>query len=286
MRPIIRTVAASLLVMSSIVAACSRDSMSPGSSTPASSLRVSVSPKIDSIVTGTSTQLTARVVDDRNIPRDHVVEWRSDNPTIASVSSTGLVAGLSLGVAHIIAQASDAPDTATVVVRAAPSLSVLPGAALVMLGDSLRLVASAATAARSAAAASGAGVQWVSSDPAVATVSADGVMTAVEEGSVTISAQLGTATATASVDVQRGSVGSMTVTPSNASILPNASLQLTASVLDDNGRAVSGVNLKWSSSNSAIAIVTDNGLVTGVAKGLAIITAQSKSRKATASVNV
>ena len=49
-------------------------------------------------------------------------------------SSTGLVAGFSAGVAHIIAQAGGAPGTATIVVRGATSLFVLPCGALVMVG--------------------------------------------------------------------------------------------------------------------------------------------------------
>ncbi len=195
MRPLIRTVTASLLVMSVIVEGCSPDSTSPGSSsTPTTAFRVSVSPKADTITTGASSQLTARVFDDRNVTRDHAVEWRSDNPSVATVSAAGLVAGLTPGVAHIIVQAGAAPDTATVIIQSPPSLAVLPGAALVMLGDSLRLVASTTTAAGTVA-ANGASVQWVSSDPTVATISADGVMTGLEEGSVTISAQLSGVTA-------------------------------------------------------------------------------------------
>jgi uncharacterized protein YjdB len=273
MRPIIRTVTASLLIMSAVVVACTGDTVGPRNGLDPS-LRLVVSPKSDTIAIGTSAQLVAQVLGQQN-----AVAWRSDNLSVASVSGTGSVTGLAVGVAHVIAQAGDATDTATVVVQSTTTLSISPGAALVMLGDSLQL------AARSTAGGAGS-VEWVTSDPTIATVGPNGVMNTLAEGSVTINASISGVTASASVNVSRASVASMTVAPQNASIIPGGNVQLVATPLDASGRTLSGVVPKWSSSNTAIAQVSATGVVTGVAKGLAVITAQTKSVKATASINV
>ena len=273
MRPIIRTVTASLLIMSAVGVACTGDTVGPRNGLDPS-MRLVVSPKSDTIAIGTSAQLVAQVLGQPN-----AVEWRSDNLSVASVSGTGSVTGLAVGVAHVIARAGNATDTATVVVQSTTTLSISPGAALVILGDSLQL------AARSTAGGVGS-VEWVTSDSTIATVDPTGVMNTLAEGSVTINARISGVTASASVNVSRSSVASMTLAPQNASIIPGGNVQLVATPLDASGRVLSGVVPKWTSSNTSIAQVSATGVVTGVAKGLAVITAQSKSIKATASINV
>ena len=55
------------------------------------------------------------------------------------------------------------------------------------------------------------------------------------------------------------------------------SMQLTASVLDQNGQSVAGAMVAWSSSDPAVAEVSSEGLVTAVTSGTAQITASSDS---------
>jgi hypothetical protein len=63
------------------------------------------------------------------------------------------------------------------------------------------------------------------------------------------------------------------------------SLQVTASVLDRNGSAVSGATVAWSSSNDLVATVAD-GLITAVAIGTAFITADADGQTASVMVTV
>lgn len=69
-------------------------------------------------------------------------------------------------------------------------------------------------------------------------------------------------------------VASVTVTPSAGSVAVGGTLQLTATLRDAAGNVVSGT-VSWSSSNDAIAIVSANGLVSGVDVGVVTITATS-----------
>jgi uncharacterized protein YjdB len=68
--------------------------------------------------------------------------------------------------------------------------------------------------------------------------------------------------------------------------LPRKNQQLTANAYDAAGRLVMSSGIKWSSSSSSVATVSSTGEVKAIAKGMAIITAQLQSKKATAVVNV
>ena len=65
-----------------------------------------------------------------------------------------------------------------------------------------------------------------------------------------------------------------------------ATSQLSATVKDQNGTTMSGASVTWSSSNTAVATVLANGLVTAISVGSATILAQSGSVSAMASVTV
>ena len=76
----------------------------------------------------------------------------------------------------------------------------------------------------------------------------------------------------------------------SATVLSFSSLgtteQLTATVRDQNGAAMSGASVAWASSASSVASVSSTGLVAAVADGPATVTATSGSATGTASVTV
>lgn len=65
-----------------------------------------------------------------------------------------------------------------------------------------------------------------------------------------------------------------------------STMLITATVRDDTGFSISGVNVAWDSSDHAMATVTSSGLVTAVSAGQAKITATHGTLKATATVSV
>lgn len=69
-----------------------------------------------------------------------------------------------------------------------------------------------------------------------------------------------------------GAAVTLSVTPGSASLKSGKTANLTASVLVDNEAATSST-ISWSSSDSAVATVSDNGIVTAVSDGTATITA-------------
>ena len=70
-------------------------------------------------------------------------------------------------------------------------------------------------------------------------------------------------------------VATVTVTPAAGTIAPGETLQLEAAARDAAGGTLTGRDITWSSSDEAVATVSEAGLVSGVADGEATITAAS-----------
>ena len=80
-----------------------------------------------------------------------------------------------------------------------------------------------------------------------------------------------------------------TVTVSPATVELTAlgmTVQLTAEVRDQNTRVMAGATVTWSSGDASVATVDASGLVTGVAEGVATVTASAGSAQATAEITV
>lgn len=127
---------------------------------------------------------------------------------------------------------------------------------------------------------------WASVTPTVATVSAAGLVTGVSDGSTSVTVTSEGVSAAVSVAV-RTPVSSVVVTPTTAQLIVGGAIaQLSASARDANGATIAGRAIAWSSSNAAIATVSQSGGVVGIAAGTATITAESEGRTGTALVMV
>jgi uncharacterized protein YjdB len=134
--------------------------------------------------------------------------------------------------------------------------------------------------------ASNKNVSWSSSDEAVATVTDDGLVTAVSAGSaeITVTTADGgkTATCTVTVNTPAVPVQSVSLDIKQMNLYTGETQLLTATVYPNNA---SNRNVSWSSSNNAVATVTD-GLVTAVSAGSAEITVTTADGNKTATCNI
>jgi len=132
-------------------------------------------------------------------------------------------------------------------------------------------------------------VTWSSDNSAVATVDNDGIVTAVAAGTatITVTTQDGNKTATCEVTVTPPviNVTNVTLNKSDLSLIIGGTEQLTATIEPDNA---TDKMVTWSSSNTAVATVDNDGIVTAVAAGIAIITVttQDGDKIATCTVKV
>lgn len=164
------------------------------------------------------------------------------------------------------------------------SVTVTPAtAALSALGATVRL--SAQVRDQNGQVMAGASVVWSSSSASVATVDASGLVTAAANGAATVTATAAAASGTAAVTVAQ-TVNAVNVTPAADTLVVADTMRLSAEAVDANSHAVAGAEFSWASSDTLVAIVDGEGLVTGVAAGEVEITAASSGVTGRAALGV
>ena len=258
------------------------------STPPVPVVSVTVTPASANVPAGQTVQLTATPRDaNGNALSGRTITWLSDNTTVATVSTSGLVTANVAGSAMITATSEGQSGSASITVTTVPvaTVTVSPSPASLAVGQTLQL--SATPRDGSGNPLSGRVVTWSSDNTTVATVnSSTGLVTAGALGSATITATSEGKSGTSVVTVTDVPVATVTVSPSPASVVAGQTVQLTATPKDANGNPLTGRVVTWSSSNTSVATVNGSGLVSGVVAGSATITATSEGRSGTSAITV
>ena len=176
--------------------------------------------------------------------------WSSSNPAIASVSTSGVVRGISPGSATFIftkAGGCTSLPTSAVTISAAPTVNIT-GANSICINGTTKLFPTT-------------GGTWSSSNIRIATVSNDGIVTGLSVGSATFTfTKTGGCMSlpTRAVTVNSCPVGNITG-PSVICVNGTTTLSPTTGGI-------------WTSSNKAVATVTNLGIVKGISAGSATFT--------------
>lgn len=161
---------------------------------------IDVSPSSPTVMVGQTIALTATARSAANAELlGRGFTWSSSNPSIATVSTTGVVSGVAAGAASITASAEGVTGSASVTVTpvAVASVSLTPALDTLQLGETVQMTAR--TFAASGAELTGRAVGWQSLNPSVATVSASGLVSAVGSGTTTVRATSEGVTANATI---------------------------------------------------------------------------------------
>ncbi len=232
------------------------------------------------------------------------VNWSVSNPSVATISSTGLATAVGAGHAAILAESGGITASSDITVNipatttgggtgtgsgsGIASIAVIPGSQTVASpGQTSQFLAIGTTSSGSTVNLTNQ-VAWSSSSTQIGTVGvSSGLATAVGQGTTTITALYSSTTsntvvaATASFTVAGGTTEkytAVTITPGAESLSASGQtgqfIALAASGSTGLQTDVtSSPQIKWTSSIPSIATVSATGLVTGVSLGTTTITA-------------
>lgn len=220
---------------------------------------------------GENKQLTATVVPSN--ATNPVLQWSSAEPGIVIVDQNGQITGVAPGTARITASATDGSGisrTVDVLVNKVAVTDILLEGTTLIVDESKQLNATIVPSNASITT-----LQWSSANPGIVTVDQSGQVTGVAAGTaqITASATDGSGVSrTVNVLVKKVAVEVTDILLQGANLTVNESKQLNATVVPTNA---SLPVLEWSSNKTGIVTVDESGMVTGIAEGIAQITASA-----------
>ena len=216
------------------------------------------------------------------------VVWSTNNASVATVNSNGLVTGISVDDTTIFVTTEDGSFTAKcdVVVSDDPvavtGISLDKTSSTIVEGGIVQLNPTVTPSN-----ATNQNVTWSSSANGVATVSSSGLVTGGSAGSATITVTTadGNFTATCAVTVTTASVAvtGVSLDKTSSTIVEGGTVQLNPTITPSNA---TNQNVTWSSSANGVATVSSSGLVTGGSAGSATITVTTADGNFTATCTV
>ena len=225
---------------------------------------------------------------------DYPVTFRSVDPATVSVSNAGTVTGLAAGSTAIMALTAEKEGFASVTVQASTplpvsSVTLTSPVSSMVVGDSAFLAVTLRDSTGTVL--NGRTIYFTSSSTLVATVNASGMVRAVGAGTATVTATSEGKSASVTIAVAGATptanpVASVSVSLASSALTVGQGTQATAVLRDASGSTLSGRTIAWSSSNTAVATVSQSGYVTAVGAGSATITAQSEGKSGGASLSV
>jgi hypothetical protein len=259
---------------------------------------LSISPTAPSAAKGTSQQFAASGIFSDNTVQDltAAAAWASATMSVATVGDSvgvnkGLASALAAGTTAITATYEGKSGSTQLTVTAATltTVEVSPTNPHIAKGTSeqFRAVAIFSDASKQDITAFAA---W-SSSTSSATISAAGLATGVSSGSATITASYGGLSGATTLTVTAATLAAIEVTPVNASIAAGTTFQFTAiGIYSDNSTQNLTQSTTWSSTNTAIAVISSApgtfGLVRSLAAGTTSIRATSGAVQGSAPLTV
>ncbi|MGO9124569.1 MAG: Ig-like domain-containing protein [Terriglobales bacterium] len=248
-------------------------------------LSISVSPANAAISAGLSQAFTAQGTfsDGSQQYLTSSVQWSSSTPAVATVSNTpgtnGIATATSSGTTLITATSGAVNGSANLTVTTAvlAAIAVSPASPSITPGGTAQFAATGIFTDGSSANVTS-NVTWGSSNSTVATIS----NTTGSQGLATVTGA-GTTEISATSSLLQGSTTltgydplvSISVTPSNALIVPGNNQQFTATGTYASGLQGNLTNVLWTSSNPAVATMSSSGLAMSLETGQTTISASA-----------
>lgn len=216
--------------------------------------------------------LTLKATIKPNKAKDKSVIWISSNPGVATINSKGKIKAVAPGETTITAYSSSgiAATCKITVVNVKVSKVEVTGKKTMKTGKTQKL-----TATITPTNATNKAIEWTTSDASIATVDQNGKVTGISAGVVTITATAKDGSkASGSIKITvTGKLVKKIAISGDKTMKVGATQQLTATITPTDADIQT---LKWKSSNTKIATVDENGVVTALKKGSVTITATAQ----------
>lgn len=223
---------------------------------------------------GDTVQLTAVAKDQfGDVLTSTTAAWSTSDPTVATVSASGLLQALAGGTVTVTATINNVSGTLPLNITSpvVTKVTVTSPTLQLQVGSTVQLTAAARD--QFDAIVTGVTTTWSTSPPSIATVSATGLLQALAPGTATATATIDGVQGSVSLAVTSRAVALVTVTSPNPSPQVGQSVQLVAVARDANGEVISAATPTWSTSSARIATVSATGVLQGQSAGAVVVTA-------------
>jgi uncharacterized protein YjdB len=231
------------------------------SAVPAS---LQLTPATASIASGTTLQYSVNAVytDGSIQPVTSGLTWQSSSASIAGVSANGQVTALAPGQATVTVTYDSMTATASLTVTPATltNIVVTPASTVVGINGNAQFTATGVFTDNSTQDMTSQ-VVWTSSNAASALINVTGRASGISAGTTTIAASYGTVSGSATLSVTSAKLVSITITPSNPIVPPQAKIQLTATGNFSDGSTLVLSGVSWRTSTGRYGTVSGNGVL-------------------------
>jgi Bacterial Ig-like domain (group 2)/Abnormal spindle-like microcephaly-assoc'd, ASPM-SPD-2-Hydin len=265
---------------------------------PAALVSIAVTPVIPSIPLGNTQQFTATgtFTDGSTQDLTTTVQWSSDTLTVATISNTvgsqGLATSVGTGSATITATSGSVSGSTTFTVTAATLvlIAVTPANPSIALGTTQQFTATGTFTDGSTQDLTPT-VSWASDTLSTASISKTGLATSVGIGTANISATSGSVTGSTVLTVTAAVLVSIAINPQTPTVPLGLTQQFTATGTYSDGTTQDLTQSgHWSSTNAAVATISNSvgtqGLATTLAIGTTTIGISSGSVNGSATLTV
>ncbi|GEM_PF-362136 len=227
----------------------------------------------DQINVGETVQYEASYFNAGGVEEQIAVEWSSSDNAIATIDANGLVTGIAPGTMMISAAAGGAMAERLIIVNALERIKLSASQTFLLINEELTVTASYFDENGMAA---NADFTWSSSDESIATVDASGVVSGLAQGMVEITASAKGLTSeplTLNILTSLDQVAEVVISAAQMTVGEGEELPFQLSVFNANGDEVTNQTASWSSNNTQLLTINQDGVATGVAPGVVQVTA-------------
>tara|TARA_R110000737_G_scaffold18342_2_gene36331 strand:+ start:5267 stop:7669 length:2403 start_codon:yes stop_codon:yes gene_type:complete len=238
---------------------------------------ITLSPVEPSIAKGLTQQFTATGTYSDGISVDITssATWSSADTLVATVNASALASGITTGTSIITAtfEAQSADSMLTVTDAILSLIAVTPADPIIAKGLTEQFTATG-TYSDDTLVDITSSVTWSSANTSVATINSSGLASGTASGTAVITASSGAKSGDSLLTVTSATLSSIVVSPINPNIPSGVNKQFAATgTYSDSSVADITASVIWSSSDTSVATVSNNGLAASLNAGTTNITA-------------